>query len=330
MRDVPADGARPDRGIGDREKRFSRRSRRDRSIRGGPTVEAVASRGAEESVIAMDAITEIRLTFFEECDEQLALLDRGLADLAAGTGEDTIGIVYRAVHSIKGGAASFDLHELSRFAKMFEGVLGEIRAERLVANAQTHELLARARSVLGYLVEVARSRDSIFAELRDLVPGAEAETATPEAAAEDAPSGEPLDLSEFGFTPVSVDFEEEGPSRYGIVFRPRPELYANANESARLIREVLSLGDGEVALDADEVPLLDALEAEGAYLTWTITLSTQRGESAIREIFDFAEFDCDLDITCLDAPTADDVDDEVTGDLDPEVAALFARLQAEA
>jgi two-component system chemotaxis sensor kinase CheA len=275
----------------------------------------------------MDAMTEIRMTFFEECDEQLVELDRGLADLANGTGEDTIGIVYRAVHSIKGGAASFDLHELSRFAKMFEGVLGEIRAGRLVPGADTHELLARARAILGHLVEVARSRDGVFAELRGFVPGAEAETATPEASAEDTAPAEPLDLSEFGFTPISVDFEDAGPSRYEIVFRPRPELYANANESARLIREVLSLGEGHVEVDAGAVPLIGELDAEGAYLTWTITLSTDRGEGAIREIFDFAEFDCDLDITCHDADTSME-DGDAMADLDPDVAALFARLQA--
>ncbi|KQT64434.1 hypothetical protein ASG54_02890 [Aureimonas sp. Leaf460] len=281
----------------------------------------------------MDAMTEIRLTFFEECDEQLVELDRGLAHLAAGTGEDTIGIVYRAVHSIKGGSASFDLHELSRFAKMFEGVLGKIRAERLAPTEETHALLARARAVLGHLVEVARSRDAVFFELRDLVPGAEGETPMPEAAAadEEPAGGEVLDLSEFGFTPVSVDFSDVdlGPRDYKIVFRPRAELYANANESARLIREVLSLGEGFVALDTSEVPLLSALDPEGACLTWTITLSSTRDESSIREIFDFAEFDCDLEITCLDAEAPSDNGDPMAG-LDPDVAALFARLQASA
>lgn len=280
----------------------------------------------------MDAMTEIRLTFFEECDEQLGELDRGLAHLAAGTGEDTIGIVYRAVHSIKGGSASFDLHELSRFAKMFEGVLGEIRAERLAPSAATHALLAKARAVLGHLVEVARSRDDVFAELRDLVPGAENETATPQAAAEEPSGGEGLDLSEFGFTPVSFDFDavDLGPRDYKIVFRPRPELYANANESARLIREVLALGEGFVTIDRSEVPLLSALDPEGACLTWTITLSTARDESSIREIFDFAEFDCDLDITRIDAEETTGVEGDPMEGLDPEVAALFARLQASA
>jgi two-component system chemotaxis sensor kinase CheA len=279
----------------------------------------------------MDAMTEIRLTFFEECDEQLVELDRGLLQLSTGTGDgETIGVVYRAVHSIKGGAASFDLHDLSRFAKMFEGVLGEIRAERLVPTEATHALLARARAILGHLVEVARSRDSVFADLRSFVPGAEAETATAEAATDEPTSGEVLDLSEFGFTPVSVDFEDAGPNRFDIVFRPRAELYANANESARLIREVLSLGEGHVVVDASDVPLLGDLDAEGAYLSWTITLTTDRGEGAIREIFDFAEFDCDLDITRLDTEEAVGDDGDSMADLDPDVAALFARLQASA
>lgn len=279
----------------------------------------------------MDAMTEIRLTFFEECDEQIVALDEGLDALRTGTGDaETIGVVYRAVHSIKGGAASFDLHELSRFAKMFEGVLAEIRAERLAPDAGTHDLLARARGVLLHLVEVARSRDAVFAELRGFVPGAEAETATSEAAA-DEPAGEAFDPGAFGFTPVSIDFDEmaTGPVDYRILFRPRAELYANANESARLIREVLALGEGEVACDTSGVPLLGDLDAEGAYLTFTLTLSTDRGEDAIREIFDFAQFDCDLEIDRLGADE-DTAGEDAMVDLDPEVAALFARLQASA
>ncbi|MBC8129047.1 MAG: Hpt domain-containing protein [Rhizobiaceae bacterium] len=277
----------------------------------------------------MDTMTEIRRTFFEECAEQLVELDRGLAAFEGGTADtETIGIVYRAVHSIKGGAGAFELKDLVRFALTFEGVLNEIRADRLAPSPEVLALLRRAETVLAEMVAVCRDRDGVFRELRSFIPGAADEPF--ELAAASAPEAETATAAEdLGFTPVSVDFGsmfDGGEKRFHIVFKPRPELYANANESARLIREMLALGTGEVACDTGAIPPLDTLEPEGAYLAWTIELATEKGEGDIREIFDFAEFDCDLEITALEVEFPEETPAFETDD--PEMAALFARLQA--
>ena len=48
----------------------------------------------------------IRETFFQECEEQLAELEAGLILMESGAAEaETVNAVFRAVHSIKGGAA---------------------------------------------------------------------------------------------------------------------------------------------------------------------------------------------------------------------------------
>ena len=53
----------------------------------------------------------IRQTFFQECDEQLVELEAGLLSIEAGTHDDeTVNAVFRAVHSIKGGAGAFNLN----------------------------------------------------------------------------------------------------------------------------------------------------------------------------------------------------------------------------
>ncbi|BDA86194.1 hypothetical protein Sa4125_37360 [Aureimonas sp. SA4125] len=273
----------------------------------------------------MGAMTEIRRTFFEECAEQMVELDLGLSEMEAGSGDaETIGRVFRAVHSIKGGAGAFHLKQLVRFSLTFEGVLNEIRSDRLAPDAAVLALLRRAYTVLGDLVAVSRDEEEVFLELRTLIPGAEAED-VPEVESESESEAE-VDL---GFTPVAVDFGnlfDGGEKRFQITFKPRPELYANANESARLIRECLALGSGEVFCDTSATPLLDALVPEGAFLAWTIELTTESGEDAIREIFDFAEFDCDLAIERLaEEDGAAEAEPEI---LDPEIAALFERLKA--
>ena len=53
----------------------------------------------------MDPLAAIKDIFFQECEEQLAELESGLLTMEGGdTDSETINAVFRAVHSIKGGA----------------------------------------------------------------------------------------------------------------------------------------------------------------------------------------------------------------------------------
>jgi hypothetical protein len=55
-------------------------------------------------------MNEIKEIFFQECEEQLAELESGLLKLNDGDRDpETVNAVFRAVHSIKGGAGAFGL-----------------------------------------------------------------------------------------------------------------------------------------------------------------------------------------------------------------------------
>ncbi len=232
--------------------------------------------------------------------------------------------VFRAVHSVKGGAGAFSLEDLVRFAHVFETALDHVRAGKLEPTPEVLKVLLRAADVLADLVRAARDGGSvdesrcqkIADELRALNPSAEAE---PEE-----------DLSGLEFQPVHVafDFDEEEPAApaenvFIIKFKPKPSLYAKANEAALILRELGELGTVETSCDISELPLLGELDPEGAYLTWAIKLTTPKSEDAVREVFDFVAWDCDLEIINEAAPLA-----ETAGGLDNEVAALLARVQS--
>jgi two-component system chemotaxis sensor kinase CheA len=74
-----------------------------------------------------------------------------------------------------------------------------------------------------------------------------------------------------------------------------------------------------VACDASALPLLPDLEADGAYLAWTVELATASDEAAIREIFEFVEGDCELSIESQEEQAAPQ----------SEVAALIEKVQIE-
>lgn len=58
----------------------------------------------------MDELEEIKITFFQECDELLGDLESGLLSIDAGDTEpELVNAVFRAVHSVKGGAGALGL-----------------------------------------------------------------------------------------------------------------------------------------------------------------------------------------------------------------------------
>jgi len=274
----------------------------------------------------VDPLAAIRETFFQECEEQLAELESGLLAMEGGdTDPETINAVFRAVHSIKGGAGAFQLEALIRFAHVFETALDEMRSGRLAATNDVLKTMLRAADVLADLVRAAHSSSEAEHPLAQSL--ADELKAMSGAAAED--EGGEEDWGDFEFKPMAAamdlpaDEASPPPARGFVVkFKPRTDLYHKANEAALLLRELSRLGDTTVELDTHDVPSLHEIDPEAAYLAWTITIHGDTDEIAIREVFEWVDGDCELEISKLGG------DDDAEGGLD--VAALLARMQGDA
>lgn len=240
--------------------------------------------------MAADPMAEIREVFFQECEEQLGELEAGLLRMDGGSKDaETVNAVFRAVHSIKGGAGIFALDALVRFAHVFETTLDAIRAGRMAADPHVMSLLLRAADALMDLVRAARQGEAIAdTQTQDLVAefNALAAGGTP-VEAKPAPPPPPPPAQAPPSTPLRS---------WVIRLTPRAALYAKANETALLLRELSLLGDIETEVDASALPDLADLDPEAAYLSWNIVLTTDKDHAAIRSVFDFVEDDCDLEI----------------------------------
>jgi two-component system chemotaxis sensor kinase CheA len=288
----------------------------------------------------MDELEEIKATFFQECDELLADLEAGLLKMESGESDgETVNAVFRAVHSVKGGAGAFGLDALVRYAHVFETLLDGVRSGTIAAEVELVRVLLRAADVLADEVQAARTNGradehetaSMVAELEAWIAG-EPMGAEPAAPAEAEPAFEPIAMAppppppvedDFGFKPMTFaipDLEPIAPvaakSGWTVTFKPDTALYAKANESALLLRELGRLGPVEVDLDDSGLPPLEVLDPETAYLAWTVRIDADIDEKTIREVFEFVDGDCDLTIT---GPSAG-------GDVD--LAALLAAVAA--
>lgn len=315
----------------------------------------------------MDPFESIKATFFQECEELLTDMESGLLAMEAGDDDsETINAVFRAVHSVKGGAGAFGLEALIRFAHVFETVLDEMRSGRLGLNEEVSRVLLRASDVLADHVQAARNGGAVdearsttmIAELQGLISQERAAELGLDGEGDDAPE------EDFGFVPVVLSLDEpaadaalpadiagllasveaeaapeapptvEAPSDAGpgwrVIFHPRAEMYAKANEAGLVLRELSRLGPVEISLETGAVPPLDQLSAEQAYLTWTIILRADATEAEVREVFEFVEDDCDLTIERLgEAATAADAAPTADGDdSDASAAAVEAAANA--
>jgi two-component system, chemotaxis family, sensor kinase CheA len=255
-----------------------------------------------------DPMAEIRASFFIECEELLEALQDGLQELDEG-GDDpeTINVVFRAVHSIKGGAGAFGLEALVRFAHRFETVMDEVRGGRMTPDADTMKLFFLAADHVSDLVRACRDEapipestsEELLARLDELL-GDEVETEEADAS----------DFTPLGFS-MSLDLpdlEPEG-STFEIRFKPEQELFATGNEPATLLRNLCALGEATVRCNSSELPDLEDLAAEAPYIEWNITLKTEAAEAEVRDIFEFVDGLCVLEITSTSPDVGNDVPD---------------------
>lgn len=237
-----------------------------------------------------DPMAAIRVTFFQECEEQLTELASGLTSMEAGTADqETINAVFRAVHSIKGGAGIFALDQLVRFAHVFETSLDKVRSGDVFAGPEILTLFFRAADMLEDIINAAKDNKLINEDKLD------------EAIKLFDFFGQNANSNKTKSSDTDVEnncqeSEAENHKIWKIKFKPHATLYAKANEAAFLLREIKRLGEVEVNLDLSELPKLQDLDPEASYLSWAITLHSSCKEKDIFDIFEFVEDDCIVEI----------------------------------
>lgn len=260
---------------------------------------------------------EIQAIFFAECEESLAAAEAGLAACKAGTqDDDTVNAVFRAVHSIKGGAGAFGYVALQAFTHIFETLLSDVREGTVPLSDTLNDLLLRALDTLSDHVSAARGLGEVpddvglLAELTAAQAANAGAAPTPATAPEPAPSaaaqvvaddedgGDPFDLDAMldditGAMEPSAPVSAPAPA-WLLKVRPHAGAMRNGGEPLLLLRELAALGARCIECDCGSVPPLDALDPGTGYLGWNFALDADVSEGAARDIFEFVGDDCGL------------------------------------
>jgi len=240
---------------------------------------------------------EIHKIFFEESFEGLDVMESSLLNLDVNADRETIATIFRAAHSIKGGAATFGFMEVSNFTHGVETLLDEMRNGTRPVTPDAIQLLLQSVDGLREMVKAVQAKQPIDAqriavladEIAQLLarrPGATA--AVPAAAVAAAPAPQPAAAAAGGAVEGAPEFLAGGPG-WVIDFQPHRDMLKTNNEPLRMFAELERLGALQVSAQVGAVPSLSSLQPDGCYLSWRLELAGAIEKHAIEEVFDWVD-----------------------------------------
>ncbi len=236
-------------------------------------------------------LSQFRQTFLQESADHIASMETGLLELRSAPADiELLDSIFRAAHSIKGGAGSFGMTNLVRFTHSLENLLDRLRSLEMQATDEVIDILLRSvdmlRGLLAADVDAAMPADALELDERitALLPS---ETSPAEAAPEE--------------TPELVE-DTRKMVLYKVEFRPDRELFASGTNPIVLLRNLAALGTVSCChVHCEELPTLAELDPSQCYLSWTMELASLCEEAELREVFEFVEHLAEVRISCSDA-----------------------------
>ncbi|MFA6971263.1 MAG: chemotaxis protein CheA [Gallionella sp.] len=236
----------------------------------------------------------IQQAYVVESRELLQMMEDNLLQMEGDGGDpDTINAVFRAAHTIKGGAGVIDCKFIVEFTHVLENVLDEMRAGAITADPELIEVLLACSDQLSTLIGCVESDsepdddvNKISLSLREKLQrylGKAAATSLDVA------------LSE-GKVQFSGGGEMET-DNWHISLRFGPDVLRKGMDPASFLRYLMELGKIiHLTTLPDAMPDAVDMDAESCYLGFEISYQSDADKSRIESVFDFVRDDCVVQI----------------------------------
>lgn len=258
-------------------------------------------------------LAQFHETFFEESFEALGNMEAALLKLSAGEADaELINTIFRVAHSIKGGSATFGFTEVAAFTHSLETLLDQLRSGKRQVEPAIVDVLLRSVDVLRDMLSATQRQEPLDAgqttilntELKALIAGTAAASTTagsPQAqgrAANGAAPGAPFTAAHPA-APTQAGSSHGAHGGWHIRLTPGPDMLRHGNDPLRMFGELEVIGSLTTRVNAGKLPTLVDLDPEGCLLSWDIELSTAAARSAVEQIFEWADGECELQIEPL-------------------------------
>jgi len=240
-------------------------------------------------------MSQFHNTFFEECFEGLAIMESELLTLDSGEAdEETINTIFRAAHSIKGGAGTFGFMNISEFTHVVETLLDEMRDGSREVTSETVDALLESVDVIRSMLEAVRDQTEVdeamvadkYAVLEKILKSSSdtsRDTSTP---------SESSNVSQ----KEDTDAGKSELKTWEIEFIPHTTLLATGNDPVRMFRALTELGELQTQVNTEKLLPLSEINPEDLFLSWKLILKGDVSEDEIFEVFEWVEDQCELTI----------------------------------
>lgn len=238
----------------------------------------------------MTTMDQAKLAFHAEATELLENMETALLQMENGTGDaDSINLIFRAAHTIKGTAGVFSFDAIESFTHVVENVLESIRSGKMAIDSPLIAVLLVSRDHIGKLVELAvndqavsqevlQNGDEILRKLRGHLGGEERSKSATEQSTQNF-ADIPRQLGEWL---IDVDFKEP--------------VLQHGMDPASFIRYLAKQGEiTGIETRFDRMPPAEQMNAENCYLSFTIKYKNySASKESIEKVFEFVKDDIRL------------------------------------
>ncbi|MHC1480576.1 chemotaxis protein CheA [Frateuria aurantia] len=231
-------------------------------------------------------LSQFHQTFFDESLEGLDTMETTLLALGGQEADpELVNTIFRAAHSIKGGAATFGFADIASFTHIAESLLDEVRNGHRQATPPLIDLFLRCVDTLRQM----------FARVMSGQAAASADS--------DALKAELAAYAQGGMAPAASTQATVAQSavcrQWRIKFLPKPSMYRSGNDSLRVFKDLAAAGRLKVVrvlpVPLESWPALEGLAVDDAFLGWDLELF-EADRSAVEEVFEWLDGDCEVSI----------------------------------
>jgi two-component system, chemotaxis family, sensor kinase CheA len=260
----------------------------------------------------MDELMQVfRQTYLEESFEGLAAMESNLLTLPEGTPDtEVINTIFRAAHSMKGGAGTFGFSELIHLTHILETLLDEMRAGKRDVTAENREALLQSVDLLRIILGSYHENQPIdIATVKSMEKRLEAIlNSNSQASIEQA-------------SEIQSEVKNESDLiGYQIHLSPSDDYFTSGIDLLKLLHELSRIEGAEKTHIKAQLNEGNPLQVEHCLISFNVIIDGEVELSDINEVFEWLDEDnCHISISPIyrdgiarkDLPTDDNLESPV-------------------
>ena len=240
-------------------------------------------------------MTQFNQVFFEECEEHLAEMENILISLADGEPDDEqLNAIFRAAHSIKGGAGMFGFLDMTVVTHVLESLLDKLRTHEIPFSSSMVDLFLEAGDVIRMQLSGHRVGSDVNQEAVDVIRTKLQQVTDSVNLTDQVTEIPPVTERPNCSSSAATD------GRFQLTFTPDPDIYLRGVRLENLVADLEDLGALTVRAEISYPEDFGSFDPKVCVTSWQFILETAATEAEIREIFEFVADEEQLQIRILE------------------------------